>query len=71
MPPEQLEILLNFFRALADENRLRIVGTLANQEYSVEEWATLMQLKEAIVSQHLTKLRFVMRKAPKYEVQNQ
>jgi hypothetical protein len=57
MPPEQLEILVNFFRALADENRLRIVGTLANQEYSVEELATLMQLKESIVSQHLAKLQ--------------
>lgn len=57
MSPEQLEILVNFFRALADENRLRIVGNLANQEYSVEALATLMQLKEPIVSQHLAKLQ--------------
>ncbi|BAT55622.1 ArsR family transcriptional regulator [Nostoc sp. NIES-3756] len=57
MPPEQLDILINFFKALADENRLRIVGTLANQEYSVEELAKLMQLKESIVSHHLAKLQ--------------
>ncbi|BCL36994.1 metalloregulator ArsR/SmtB family transcription factor [Nostoc sp. MS1] len=57
MPLEQPDILINFFKALADESRLRIVGILANQEYSVEELAKVMQLKESIVSHHLAKLQ--------------
>jgi DNA-binding transcriptional ArsR family regulator len=30
--------LLVFFKALADANRLKIVGLLAMQGYSVEDW---------------------------------
>ncbi|MEH2111203.1 DUF2087 domain-containing protein [Nostoc sp.] len=57
MQPEQFKILLRFFKALADDSRLKIVGILANQECSVEELAVLLQLKEPTVSHHLAKLK--------------
>ena len=45
-----------FFKALADANRLKIVGLLAQQPYSVEELAALLNLKASTVSHHLAKL---------------
>lgn len=48
--------LLTFFKALADANRLKIVGLLAQQPYSVEELAALLNLKPSTVSHHLAKL---------------
>lgn len=49
--------LLRFFKALANESRLKLVGILAQRECSVEELATLLQLKEPTVSHHLAKLK--------------
>ncbi|ARV60733.1 ArsR family transcriptional regulator [Nostocales cyanobacterium HT-58-2] len=57
MNNEEFKILLRFFKALADESRLKILGILANQECSVEELAALLQLKEPTVSHHLAKLK--------------
>jgi predicted transcriptional regulator len=57
MKNEQFQILLRFFKALADESRLKILGILANQECSVEELATLLHLKEPTVSHHLARLK--------------
>ena len=48
--------LVAFFKALADSNRLKIVGLLAQQPYSVEELAALLELKPPTVSHHLSKL---------------
>ncbi len=48
--------VVNFFKALADANRLKIVGLLAQQPYSVEELAALLNLKPSTVSHHLAKL---------------
>jgi predicted transcriptional regulator len=48
--------LVNFFKALADANRLKIIGLLAQQPYSVEELAALLDLKPSTVSHHLAKL---------------
>lgn len=48
--------LVSFFKALADANRLKIVGLLAQQPYSVEELAALLDLKPSTVSHHLAKL---------------
>ncbi|MFN8460530.1 MAG: ArsR family transcriptional regulator [Anaerolineales bacterium] len=39
------EELVTFFKALADANRLKIVGLLAEKPYSVEELAALLNLK--------------------------
>jgi DNA-binding transcriptional ArsR family regulator len=51
------ETLLAFFKALAHESRLRIVGLLAQGERSVQELATLLDLKEPTVSHHLAILK--------------
>ena len=50
------EELVTFFKALADSNRLKIVGLLAEKPYSVEELAALLKLKPSTVSHHLSKL---------------
>jgi DNA-binding MarR family transcriptional regulator len=57
MSEEQLHALLQFFKALADENRLKLLGILANRESSVEELAALLNLKAPTVSHHLNKLK--------------
>src|SRR5437762_12820308 len=57
MPEEEFQALLQFFKALADENRLKLLGILANQEQSVEELAALLQLRAPTVSHHLAKLK--------------
>src|SRR5215203_4467166 len=51
--------LLAYFKALADESRLRLAGLLATAERSVEELATLLELRPPTVSHHLAKLRAV------------
>jgi DNA-binding transcriptional ArsR family regulator len=51
------ETLLAFFKALADESRLRIVGLLAEREYSVQALAQVLALKEPTVSHHLAVLK--------------
>ncbi len=50
------EELLSFYKALADANRLKIVGLLAQRSYSVEELAALLGLRPSTVSHHLAKL---------------
>ncbi|HEY5731579.1 MAG TPA: metalloregulator ArsR/SmtB family transcription factor [Anaerolineales bacterium] len=50
------EELVTFFKALADSNRLKIIGLLAEKSYSVEELAALLKLKPSTVSHHLSKL---------------
>ncbi len=57
MEHDDFQILLRFFKALANESRFRILGIVANRECSVEELATLLGLKEPTVSHHLAKLR--------------
>lgn len=53
---DQTEYLLEFFKLLADEKRLQIVGLLARQDYSVEELAAILGLSSATVSHHLRRL---------------
>jgi predicted transcriptional regulator len=48
--------LVLIFKALSDSNRLKIVGLLARQPYSVEQLAALLDLKPPTVSHHLSKL---------------
>ena len=48
--------LLNFFKALADSNRLKIIGLLAHQPHSVEQLAALLGLGASTTSHHLGKL---------------
>ena len=51
------ETLLAFFKAMADESRLRIIGLLAGGERSVQDLARTLDLKEPTVSHHLAILR--------------
>ncbi len=48
--------LVAFFKALADPNRLKIVGLLAQQPYTVEQLAALLDVGSPTVSHHLRKL---------------
>jgi DNA-binding transcriptional ArsR family regulator len=57
MSDERLQTMLRFFKALADESRLRLVGVLAAGERTVEELAALLHLKAPTVSHHLSKLK--------------
>lgn len=50
------EELVAFFKALADANRLKIVGLLSQQPYSVEQLAAILDLRPSTVSHHLSKL---------------
>jgi len=50
------EYLVTFFKALADSNRLKIVGLLARQPYSVEQLAAILGLRPSTISHHLSKL---------------
>ena len=55
--PAEVETLVAFFKALADVTRLRIVGLLAVEERSVDEIATLVDVKSPTVSHHLSRLK--------------
>jgi len=57
MTQEHLDTLLAFFKAMANESRLRIVGLLAERERSVQELAQALGLKEPTVSHHLAALK--------------
>jgi biotin operon repressor len=52
----QEEDLLALFKALADANRLKMVGLLAQRPYSGEELAALLGLKASTVSHLLARL---------------
>ncbi len=48
--------LLEFFKALADANRLKIVGLLAKESLSVEQLAGMLDIHSSTVSHHLARL---------------
>jgi hypothetical protein len=49
--------LLAFFKAMANQSRLQIVGLLAARERSVQELAQLLALSEPTISHHLAVLK--------------
>jgi predicted transcriptional regulator len=53
---DAVQELLSFFRALADQSRLKIVGLLAQQPYPVEQLSAMLGLGESTVSHHLSRL---------------
>jgi DNA-binding transcriptional ArsR family regulator len=57
MTTQTAQTLLDFFKALSDENRLKLLGILAQRACSVEELAALLHLKPPTVSHHLAKLK--------------
>ena len=52
MPDE----LLDFFKAMADATRLKILGVLAQENLSVEQIAEMLKLRPSTISHHLSKL---------------
>ena len=48
--------LLEFFKALADANRLKIIGVLAREPHSVEGLAAVLGLGVSTTSHHLARL---------------
>jgi DNA-binding transcriptional ArsR family regulator len=57
MGDEQTAVdLVEFFKALGEPNRLRIVGLLAQRAYTVEQLAESLGLGVSTVSHHLTRL---------------
>ncbi len=48
--------LLEFFKALADANRLKIVGLLSQKGFTVEQLAAMLELRPSTVSHHLSRL---------------
>jgi DNA-binding transcriptional ArsR family regulator len=59
MSREASEELLDFFKALADANRLKIVGLLAQHESSVEDLTSQLGISVSTVSHHLGMLSYV------------
>jgi hypothetical protein len=57
MSQEEMNTLLEFFKVLANESRLKIVGILAGGERTVGELAAMLGVKEPTVSQHLSMLK--------------
>ncbi len=55
-PTHDSEALLAFFKALADPNRLRIVGLLAQESRTVEDLAAALGTSNGTASHHLKRL---------------
>ena len=56
MDTGQYEELLLLLKAVADENRLKMVGLMSERAYTVSEMATVFNLTEPTVSHHVSKL---------------
>ena len=56
MEDEKFQTVLRFLKVLADESRLKMLGLLADQEWSVGDLAKVLRLKEPTVSHHLAKM---------------
>lgn len=56
--PAQIDAVVEVFRLLADQTRVRIVLALGDGEKSVNHIAEIAQRPAAAVSQHLAKLRW-------------
>ena len=59
MQNSEFHKLLEFFKAVGDEKRLKILGLVSNGAYRVSELAEKLELTEPTVSHHLSKLREV------------
>jgi len=57
MDQQPPEIMLQFCKAMADESRLKIIGLLSTAEHSVQQLASMLDLKEPTVSHHLAVLK--------------
>ncbi|QJA06485.1 winged helix-turn-helix transcriptional regulator [Thermosulfurimonas marina] len=53
----ELKTLAHFFKALGEENRLRILEALKEGELSVGELVSRLELSQPLVSHHLRELK--------------
>jgi DNA-binding transcriptional ArsR family regulator len=53
LPDQAIERVAEYFRALADPTRLRILNALRESEHSVGELTELFQCSQANISKHL------------------
>ena len=51
-----MDELLEFFKALSDGNRLKLVGLLSQEDFTVEQLAAMLELRPSTVSHHLSRL---------------
>ncbi len=58
MNNENIHLLASFFKALGDENRLRIIFALKSSEKSVSQIVQELGLSQPLVSHHLRELRY-------------
>ena len=56
MSPESIESVLPVLKLLANETRLRVIGLVAEAEHSAVALARRLELTEATMSHHLSKL---------------
>jgi hypothetical protein len=56
MNEDESDRLLDFFKALADKSRLKIVGFLAQRDATTEDLAEILNLTPGTVSHHLARL---------------
>jgi hypothetical protein len=57
MAQEHFDQLLQFFKVLGNESRLKILGLLAQEERSVNELAVILDVKEPTISHHLAMMK--------------
>ncbi|WP_286275584.1 ArsR/SmtB family transcription factor [Mycobacterium antarcticum] len=57
LPPDQVGLVVEVFRMLADATRVQVLWALVNREMSVNDLATHVGKPAPSVSQHLAKLR--------------
>ena len=53
---DRIQQLIQFFKALSDPNRLKIIGILAQKDLSVEQIAEMLGIGSSTVSHHLARL---------------
>ena len=53
---DRIQQLIQFFKALSDPNRLKIIGLLAQKDLSVEQLAEMLGVGSSTVSHHLSRL---------------
>ena len=56
MTPQSIESVMPILKLLANETRLRVIGLVAEREYSAVALARRLELTEATMSHHLSKL---------------
>lgn len=57
MDSSQSNLLINFFKAAGQPDRLKILGLLANQPYSTTELTKMLKLKPKVVTRHIRALK--------------